>query len=56
MYISNLYGSRASDNFIVKNCGFFNYLLPGDEVMAERGFTLSEDLCYGKLNLTYPRL
>lgn len=45
MYVSPLYGGRASDNFITKSCGFLNYLLPGDEVMADRGFTIAEDLC-----------
>jgi len=41
MYLSPLYGGRASDHHITKHCGFLNYLLPGDEVMADRGFTIS---------------
>ncbi|XP_052784430.1 uncharacterized protein LOC128220189 [Mya arenaria] len=54
MYISPLYGGRASDNFITKNCGFLDYLLPGDEVMADRGFTIGEDLCSRRVKLNIP--
>jgi len=54
MYVSPLYGGRASDNFITKSCGFLNYLLPGDEVMADRGFTIAEDLCARQVKLNIP--
>ena len=54
MYVSPLYGGRASDNFITKSCGFLNYLLPGDEVMADRGFTIAEDLCARRVKLNIP--
>jgi hypothetical protein len=54
MFISPLYGGRASDNFITKNCGFLEYLLPGDEVMADRGFTIAEDLCARRVKLNIP--
>lgn len=50
MYVSPLYGGRASDNYITKHCGFLNYLLPGDEVMADRGFTIGEDMCSRRVN------
>ena len=36
-YISNSYGGRASDSFIVKNSGVLNFIQPGDQVMADRG-------------------
>ena len=54
MYISPLYGGRASDNFITKNCGFLDCLLPGDEVMADRGFTIGEDMCSRRVKLNIP--
>ena len=54
MFISKAYGGRASDNFITKSCGFLNYLLPGDEVMADRGFTISEELCARQVKLNIP--
>lgn len=42
MFISNAFGGRASDKFIVEKTGFMNYLLPGDEIMADRGFTIDD--------------
>lgn len=55
MFISHSYDGRASDNFITKSCGFLNVLNHGDEVMADRGFTIGEDLfnLSLKLNLTF---
>lgn len=54
MFVSPLYGGRASDNYITKHSGFLDYLLPGDEVMADRGFTISEDLCARRVKLNIP--
>lgn len=54
MFISKLYGGRASDVFITKSSGFLDYLLPGDEVMADRGFTISEELCFRRVKLNIP--
>ena len=42
MHISRAYGGRASDKFIVQDCGILNRLVPGDEVMADRGFTIQD--------------
>ena len=42
-YISNIYGGRASDIFIVNN-RFLNFLQPGDQVMADRGFKIQGNL------------
>lgn len=54
MFVSMAYGGRASDNFITKNSGFLNYLLPGDEIMADRGFTIGEELCSRRVKLNIP--
>lgn len=54
MFVSPLFGGRASDNYITKHSGFLDYLLPGDEVMADRGFTISEDLCARRVKLNIP--
>ncbi|XP_072141593.1 uncharacterized protein [Dermacentor andersoni] len=40
MFVSDVYGGSASDKYIVKTCGVEEYLLPGDEIMADRGFKL----------------
>jgi hypothetical protein len=37
-YISAGYGGRTSDKMIIENCGFLEYVKPGMEVMADRGF------------------
>ncbi|CAC5392808.1 unnamed protein product [Mytilus coruscus] len=42
MFISKAFGGRASDKFIVEKSGFINYLLPGVEIMADRGFTIDD--------------
>ena len=44
MFISKAFGGRASHKFIVEKSGFLNYLLPGDEVMADRGLTIEDFL------------
>ncbi|KAI8484509.1 hypothetical protein Bbelb_377800 [Branchiostoma belcheri] len=45
------WGGRTSDKFLTENCGFLDKLLPGDTVMADRGFTIDESvgLKQGKL-------
>lgn len=53
MHVSKAYGGRSSDKYIVKDSGVLNNLLPGDEVMADRGFTI-QDLLFplqAKLNI-----
>ncbi|XP_077484272.1 uncharacterized protein LOC144094216 isoform X4 [Amblyomma americanum] len=44
MFVSDVYGGRASDKYIVRTCGVEDYLLPGDEIMADRGFKLEPHL------------
>jgi hypothetical protein len=43
-----------SDKFIVEKSGFLNYLLPGDEVMADRGFTIEDFLFPRRVKLNIP--
>ena len=49
-YVSSCYGGRASDVFIVRNSGFLQWMIehwmiePYDEIMADRGFKIKEDL------------
>ncbi|KAJ8019344.1 hypothetical protein HOLleu_42105 [Holothuria leucospilota] len=49
MYVSKLFGGRASVYyvFISHNSGFGSHLLPGDEVLADRGFTIENILPVG---------
>lgn len=32
----------VTNSLIVENSGFLNYFLPGDEIMAYRGFTIND--------------
>ena len=53
-YVSPCYGGRASDRFIVSNCGFMLMLEPNDVIMADRGFKIKEDLMMVHARLAIP--
>ncbi|ESO96006.1 hypothetical protein LOTGIDRAFT_116280 [Lottia gigantea] len=54
MDISRAYGGRASDNFNTKSSKFLSKLLPCDEVMADRGFTIGDELFARRVKLNIP--
>lgn len=41
-FISSTWGGRVSDKFLTVNSGFLNKLLPGDVVLADRGFDIKD--------------
>ena len=43
-FLSDTYGGRASDKFICRDSGFFEYLDGHDEVIAARVFQITEEL------------
>lgn len=43
-YVPPCYGGRATDKFIVKDCGFLNIVEPYDQIMADRGFKIKDEL------------
>lgn len=46
--MSNCWGGRVSDKYIVENSGYLQHLLPGDAVLADRGFDVADSLAlYG---------
>ena len=53
-YVSPCYGGRASDKFITTDCGFYSKLEPNDQVMADRGFKIKEDLMTVQAKLAIP--
>ncbi|CAN7981803.1 unnamed protein product [Ixodes pacificus] len=54
MFVSNVYGGRASDKTTVRTCGVEDHLLPGDKIMADRGFTLDAHLEIQGIGLNMP--
>ena len=43
-FVSSLYAGRTSGKKITKDCGILDLLEAGDQVMADRGFYIEEDL------------
>ena len=54
MFISKAFGGRASDKFIVEKSVYLDYLLPGDEVMTDKGFKIDDLLFPRRVKLNIP--
>ena len=53
-FVSETWRGRTSDKFLTENCGFLDKPLPGDMVMADRGFTVSESVGLKQAELVIP--
>lgn len=53
-FLSKCYGGRASDKFITSDSGFYDLLERDDEVMADRGFQIKEELLLRYCSLSVP--
>ena len=53
-FVSQAWGGRTSDKYLTENCGFLEFLVPGDMVMADRGFTISDSVGLKQAKLTIP--
>ena len=53
-FVSDCYGGRASDRYIVRNSGFYNFIEPYDQIMADGGFKIKEELLQRQVSLSIP--
>ena len=53
-FVSEAWGGRTSDKFLTENCGFLDNLIPGDLVLADRGFTVHESVQFHQAKLNIP--
>ena len=53
-FISKAWGGRASDKVITQQCGFLNYLEYGDEVLADHGFNIADEVAQVCARLEIP--
>ena len=53
-YISNGWGGRTSDKCITEECGLLNKLIPGDTILADRGFDIKDTIGFYCATITMP--
>ena len=53
-FLSEAWGDRVSDQHIIRESGFLDLLEPTDLIMADRGFTIKEDLMVRWATLEIP--
>ena len=53
-FISRAWGGRVSDKHLTANCGILKNLLPGDIVLADRGFDIEESVALYGASLQIP--
>ena len=53
-YVFDCYGGRRSDRFVVEDSVFLLKLRRGDQIMADRGFKISDSLAFYQCSLIIP--
>ena len=53
-FISKAWGGRVSDKYLTENSGFLRKLLPGDIVLADRGFDIADSVGFYQARLHIP--
>jgi len=54
IFISKGWGGRTSDKHVVEQCGIMDLLLPGDSIMVDRGFPITDVLALYRVSLFIP--
>ena len=54
IYVSKSYGGRVSDIFICQDSGFYQLLEYVDELMADKGLQIQDDIMFHYCKLTVP--
>ena len=55
-YISEAWGGRVSDKYLTEHCGILKKLLPGDVVLADRGFDIADSVASMRAELHIPEV
>ena len=53
-FVSKVWGGRASDRHITLNSGFIDLIDHGDQIMADRGFLVKEEIIIKRATLIIP--
>ena len=53
-YISEGWGGRTSDKYLAEHCSLLNNLVPGDTILADRGFDISDSVGFYCSTLDIP--
>ena len=53
-FVSDTWEGRTSDKYITEHCGIINKLLPGDVVLADRGFDIGDSVGMMQARLHIP--
>ena len=53
-FVSESWGGRVSDKYLTEHCGLLKKLLPGDVVLADRGFDIGDSVAAMQATLNIP--
>ena len=53
-FVSEAWGGRVSDKYLTESCGILQHLIPGDVVLADRGFNISDSVGMMQAKLHIP--